>query len=152
IAFVDAVAIGVGLAILRVPLAVPLAVLVFLGSFVPYAGAIFAGTFAALVALVTNGPLVALIVVAIVAGVNQLGGDLLRPVVISRSVSLHPLVVLVVLAAGAVVSRVVGALLAVPVSAVVWAIIKVWDGPAEPPPPKMPPWWRRRTKPKPRPA
>jgi predicted PurR-regulated permease PerM len=146
IALVDAVAIGVGLAILRVPLALPLAVLVFLGSFIPYAGSTLAGTFAVLVALVTNGPVVALIVVIIVVGVNQLEGDLLQPIIMSQSVSLHPLVVLVALAAGTVVSGIVGALLAVPVTAVAWAIIKVWEGEAEPPPPKKPGWWRRWTK------
>lgn len=132
IALVDAVAIGGGLAILRVPLAFPLAVLVFLGSFIPYAGAFLAGAFAAVVALVTNGLTAALIVVAIVVGVNQLEGDLLQPVIMSQSVSLHPLVVLVALTAGTILSGIVGALLAVPVTAVAWAIMKVWNGPAEP--------------------
>jgi putative heme transporter len=145
IALVDAVAIGIGLVVLSVPLAFPLSVIVFLGSFIPYAGAVMAGTLAALVALVANGPIIALVVVGIVVAVNQLEGDLLQPVIMSQSVSLHPLVVLVALAAGAIVAGIVGALLAVPVVAVAWAIVKVWDGPAEPPPPRRRRrWWKPR--------
>jgi putative heme transporter len=136
IALVDAVAIGIGLVILRVPLAFPLSVLVFLGSFIPYAGAVIAGALAALVALVANGPLVALGVVAVALGVNQLEGDLLQPVIMSQTVSLHPLVVLMALAAGAILSGIVGALLAVPITAAAWATIKVWEGPAKPPAPR----------------
>jgi putative heme transporter len=143
IALVDAVAIGIGLAILSVPLAFPLSVLVFLGGFIPFAGAILAASFAAVVALVAKGPIVALIVIAIAAGVNQLEGDLLQPVIMSQTVSLHPLVILVALAAGTVLAGIVGALLSVPVAAVTWAIIKVWDGPADPPPKKRLRRWRR---------
>jgi putative heme transporter len=118
-------------------------VLVFLGGFIPFAGAILAASFAAVVALVAKGPVIALIVIAIAAGVNQLEGDLLQPVIMSQTVSLHPLVILVALAAGTVLSGIVGALLAVPVAAVTWAIIKVWDGPADPPPKKRLKRWRR---------
>lgn len=129
VAFVDSVAIGIGLAILQVPLALPLAVIVFLGGFIPLIGATLAGVLAALVALVANGPIVALIVVAIVIAVNQLEGDLLQPVVMAQSLKLHALVVLLALAAGTIVAGIAGALLAVPVAAVGWAIIKVWDKP-----------------------
>ena len=129
IAFVDAVAIGIGLAILQVPLALPLAVIVFLGAFIPLVGATVAGILAALVALVANGPIVALIVVAIVIAVNQLEGDLLQPVVMAQSLKLHPLVILVALTAGTILAGIVGAVLAVPIAAVGWAIIKVWQGP-----------------------
>lgn len=76
---VDAVIIGTALVIMQVPLALPLAVLVFTGAFIPIVGATIAGIFAALVALVANGPLVVLVVIVI--AVNQLEGDLLQPVV-----------------------------------------------------------------------
>lgn len=129
IALVDAVAIGIGLVILQVPLALPLAVIVFLGAFIPLVGATVAGILAALVALVANGPLVALIVVAIVIIVNQVEGDLLQPVVMAQSLKLHPLVILVALTAGTILGGIIGAVLAVPIAAVGWAIIKVWEGP-----------------------
>ncbi|WP_448809034.1 AI-2E family transporter [Agromyces bauzanensis] len=129
VAFVDAFFIGLGLVILQVPLALPLAVIVFLTSFIPIVGATLAGILAALVALVANGPVVALIVVAIVIVVNQIEGDLLQPVVMAQSLKLHPLVILVALTAGTVLAGVAGAVLAVPLTAVGWAIVKVWDAP-----------------------
>jgi predicted PurR-regulated permease PerM len=129
VAFVDAAAIGIALAILQVPLALPLAVVVFLGAFIPLVGATVAGILAALVALVANGPVVALIVVAVVIAVNQLEGDLLQPVVMAQSLKLHPLVILVALTAGTILGGITGAVLAVPITAVGWAIIKVWDAP-----------------------
>ena len=129
VGLVDAVVIGLGLVILQVPLALPLAVIVFLGSFIPLVGATVAGILAALVALVANGPIVALIVVAIVILVNQLEGDLLQPVVMAQSLKLHPLVILIALTAGTILAGIVGAVLAVPLAAVGWAIIKVWDAP-----------------------
>lgn len=121
IAFVDAVVIGVALVVLGVPLALPLAVVVFVGAFVPLVGATVAGGLAALVALVANGPVTALIVVAVVVAVNQLEGDLLAPVVLGRSLKLHPLAVLLALSAGTIVAGIVGAILAVPFAAVTWA-------------------------------
>ncbi|GGI43779.1 putative PurR-regulated permease PerM [Agromyces flavus] len=129
VAFVDAFFIGLGLVILQVPLALPLAVIVFLTSFIPIVGATLAGILAALVALVANGPVVALIVVAIVIVVNQLEGDLLQPVVMAQSLKLHPLVILIALTAGTLLAGVAGAVLAVPLTALGWAIIKVWNGP-----------------------
>jgi predicted PurR-regulated permease PerM len=128
VAFVDAFFIGLGLVILQVPLALPLAVIVFLTSFIPLVGATLAGILAALVALVANGPVVALIVVAIVIVVNQLEGDLLQPVVMAQSLKLHPLVILIALTGGTILGGIVGAVLAVPLTAVGWAIIKVWEG------------------------
>jgi putative heme transporter len=127
VAAVDAIAIGLGLVILQIPLALPLAVFVFLSSFIPLIGATLAGVLAALVALVTNGPLVALIVVIIVIGVNQLEGDLLQPVVMAQSLKLHPLVILVALSAGTILAGIAGAVLAVPIAAVGWAVVKEWD-------------------------
>ncbi|WP_353988022.1 AI-2E family transporter [Ruicaihuangia caeni] len=129
VGLVDALVIGVGLAILQVPLALPLAVIVFLGSFIPLVGATVAGVFAALVALVANGPVVALIVVLIVIVVNQLEGDLLQPIVMSQSLKLHPLIILVALTVGTILGGIAGAVLAVPIAAVGWAIVKVWDKP-----------------------
>ncbi|TFD31326.1 AI-2E family transporter [Cryobacterium sp. TMT1-62] len=129
IALFDSVLIGVGLAILQVPLALPLAVIVFLTAFIPLIGATIAGILAALVALVANGPLVALIVVAIVIVVNQIEGDLLNPVVMAGALKLHPLVILVALTVGTILGGIAGAVLAVPLVAVGWAMIKVWDRP-----------------------
>lgn len=130
IAFVDAAGIGIGMAILQVPLALPLAVIVFLGGFVPLVGATIAGILAVLVALVSNGLVAALILAGVVILVQQLEGDLLQPIVMGRSLKLHPLVILVALTAGTILGGIVGAVIAVPICAVAWAIIKVWNDPA----------------------
>ncbi|MBB2923527.1 AI-2E family transporter [Cellulomonas cellasea] len=127
VALVDAVVIGAALVILRVPLALPLATIVFLGAFVPLIGATVAGILATLVALVTNGPTTALIVLVVVIAVNQLEGDLLAPVVIGRALALHPLAILLALTAGTILSGIIGALLAVPITAVAWAAITEWQ-------------------------
>jgi predicted PurR-regulated permease PerM len=131
VAFVDAAAIGIGLTILGVPLALPLAVIIFLTAFIPLIGATIAGILAALVALVANGWVVALIVVGIVVLVNQLEGNFLQPVVMAQSLKLHPLVILVALTAGTIVAGIIGAVLAVPIAAVGWAIVKTWNAPPE---------------------
>ncbi|MCY1157456.1 MAG: family transporter [Citricoccus sp.] len=127
VAAVDAVVIGAGLFILGVPLALPLAVIVFIGAFIPIVGATVAGILAALVALVANGPVEALIVVAIVVAVNQLEGNLLQPVVMGRTLSLHALIVLLALTVGTIVGGIFGAILAVPYTAVAWTLIQVWS-------------------------
>jgi predicted PurR-regulated permease PerM len=129
VAFVDAAGIGIGLLILQIPLALPLAVIVFLGGFIPLIGATIAGVLAVLVALVSNGPVAALILAAVVIAVQQLEGDLLQPVVMARSLKLHPLVILVALTAGTILGGIIGAVIAVPLCAVTWAIIKVWNSP-----------------------
>ncbi|ASD21610.1 MULTISPECIES: AI-2E family transporter [Cryobacterium] len=129
IAFVDAAAIGIGLAVLGVPLALPLAVIVFLTAFIPLIGATVAGILAALVALVATDWVIALIVVGIVIVVNQLEGNFLQPVVMAQSLKLHPLVILVALTAGTIVAGIIGAVLAVPIAAVGWAIVKTWNEP-----------------------
>ena len=87
---------------------------------------------AALVALVSVGPVDALIVVAIVIAVNQIEGDFLQPVVMGRSLRLHPLVILVALTAGTVLAGITGAVLAVPIAASLWGAVLVWDGPDTP--------------------
>jgi putative heme transporter len=118
VAFIDAVGIGIGLVILRVELAFALAALVFLGAFIPIVGATLSGTVAVLVALVTRGPVTALIVLGVVIGVQQLEGHILQPLIMGRAVSIHPLAVILSIAAGLVIAGIIGALIAVPVVAV----------------------------------
>ncbi|MCL2514315.1 MAG: AI-2E family transporter [Microbacteriaceae bacterium] len=130
VAAADAVGIGVGLAIVGVPLAFPLAVIVFITAFIPIVGATIAGVLAALVALVTNGPVAAIIVIAIVVVVNQLESHLLQPQIMGHSLKLHPLVILLALAAGSIIGGIVGAVLAVPIAATAWGVISVWRAPA----------------------
>ena len=120
IAVIDAVLIGIALTIIGVPLVVPLMVVVFLGAFIPLVGAFVAGAIAALVALISEGPIDAALVVAAIVAIQQVEGDLLYPNVVGRAISLHPVVILLVLAAGTVVAGIVGALLSVPVAAGVW--------------------------------
>jgi len=118
VAFIDAVGIGLALVILDVPFPFPLAALVFLGAFVPIVGATVSGAVAVLVALVDRGWLVALIVLAAVIGVQQLEGHVLQPLIMGRAVAIHPLAVIVAIAAGIVLAGIVGALIAVPIVAV----------------------------------
>jgi len=118
VAFIDAVGIGLVLLILRVPFALPLAALVFLSSFVPIVGATVSGAVAVLVALVTRGPLIALVVLIAVVLVQQLEGHVLQPLIMGRAVAIHPLAVIVAIATGVVLAGIIGALVAVPVVAV----------------------------------
>jgi putative heme transporter len=118
VAVVDAVAIGIGLAALGIPLAVPLAALVLLGAFVPIIGAVVTGGVAVLVALVAQGLVSALIVLAIIVGIMQLEGHVLQPLLLGRAVKLHPLAVILAIAAGLLTAGIAGALLAVPLLAV----------------------------------
>ncbi|BCJ50858.1 hypothetical protein Asp14428_23330 [Actinoplanes sp. NBRC 14428] len=141
VAFVDAVGIGVGLLILRVPLALPLAALVFLGAFIPVVGATVTGAVAVLVALVTKDPVTALIVLAIVIAVQQLEGHILQPLIMGRAVALHPLAVILAIAAGIVVAGIIGGLIAVPLLAVLNTAIRylVRHPQGEPTPDREPP-------------
>lgn len=118
VAFIDAVGIGLALLILRVPFALPLAALVFLSSFIPIVGATVSGVVAVLVALVTRGPLVALVVLIAVVMVQQLEGHVLQPLIMGHAVAIHPLAVIVAIATGVVLAGIIGALVAVPVVAV----------------------------------
>ena len=118
VAVVDAVAIGIALAVLGVPLAVPLSALVFLGAFIPILGAVVAGGVAVLIALVAKGPVTALIVLGVVIAVMQLEGHVLQPLLLGRAVKLHPLAVVLSIATGLLVGGIAGALLAVPLLAV----------------------------------
>ena len=119
IAFADAVALAVVLLVLDVPLVLPLAALTFLGAFFPIVGAFVAGFVATMVALALNGVTTALIVLGAVILIQQVEGDVLQPVVMGRAVALHPVAVLLAVAAGAVVWGVAGAFLAVPLVAIV---------------------------------
>ncbi|HEY7173346.1 MAG TPA: AI-2E family transporter, partial [Micromonosporaceae bacterium] len=118
VAFIDAVGIGIWLAVWQVELAFALAALVFLGAFVPIIGATLSGTVAVLVALVTHGPVLALVVLGGVIGVQQLEGHVLQPLIMGRAVAIHPLAVILAIASGLVIAGIVGALVAVPVVAV----------------------------------
>ena len=109
VAAVDALGIGVGAAILQVPLALPLAVLVFLGSFIPIVGAVVTGSVAILVALVSNGPASALCMLVVVLLVQQIEGHVLQPFLMGHAVSLHPVAVLLSVAAGSFVAGIIGA-------------------------------------------
>jgi putative heme transporter len=124
VALIDAVLIGVGLVIVGVPLAVPLAVITFLGGFVPIVGAFVAGALAVLVALVSDGFTAALIVLAIVVAVQQIEGNVLQPVLQSRSLKLHAAVVLLAVTAGSTLYGIAGAFLAVPVVAAAAVVLR----------------------------
>jgi predicted PurR-regulated permease PerM len=118
VAFVDAVGIGAGAAIIGVPLALPLGVLVFLGSFIPIVGALVTGAVAVLLALVANGPVNALVMLAIVLVVQQLESHILQPLVMGKAVALHPVAVILSVAAGSYLAGIPGALFSVPILAV----------------------------------
>ncbi|MGW5051218.1 AI-2E family transporter [Actinokineospora sp. NPDC004072] len=124
VAVFDAVGIGIGLWIMDVPLFVPLAALVFLTAFIPIVGALLAGTVAVLVALVTHGFVAALIVLAIVVGVMQIESHVLQPWLLGRAVKLHPLAVVLAIAVGLIAAGIAGALLSVPLLAVLNAGIR----------------------------
>jgi predicted PurR-regulated permease PerM len=121
VGLIDGVFIGIGLAVVGVPLVVPLAFLTFVAAFLPLVGAFVAGALAALVALVTKGFTAALIVIGITVLVQQLEGHLLAPLLLGRAVALHPVVIILALAAGGILGGIVGAFLAVPIAAVVTA-------------------------------
>ena len=124
VGLVDAVFIGIGLAILDIPLALPLAVLVFFGAFIPIIGAVVTGALAALVALVTSGVTSALIVVALVLVVQQIEGNVLQPMLVGRTLDLHPAVVILAVTAGGTIAGITGAFLAVPVVAVAAVMVR----------------------------
>ncbi|WP_427173915.1 AI-2E family transporter [Arthrobacter sp. 92] len=124
VAFVDAVGIGAGAAIIGVPLALPLGVLVFIGSFIPVVGALVTGAIAVLLALVANGPVNALIMLAIVLAVQQLESHILQPLVMGRAVALHPVAVILSVAAGSYLAGIPGALFSVPILAVANSAIR----------------------------
>ncbi|GGM33740.1 hypothetical protein GCM10011608_17810 [Micromonospora sonchi] len=123
IAAIDAVGIGLALVLLGVPLAFPLALITFIGGFVPIIGATVAGAVAVLVALAADGPTTALLTLAAVIAVQQIEGNLLEPLVMKRQVRLHPVVILVAVTAGTLIAGIGGAFVAVPIAAVAWRVI-----------------------------
>jgi predicted PurR-regulated permease PerM len=125
VALVDAVGIGAGLAIIGVPLALPLASLVFLGAFIPLVGAVLTGFLAVVVALLAKGFIYALITLGLIIAVQQLEAHVLQPLVMGRAVSIHPLAIVLAIATGAVLAGIIGALLAVPVLAFLNSAIRV---------------------------
>ncbi|HEX5204356.1 AI-2E family transporter [Paractinoplanes rhizophilus] len=118
VAFIDAVGIGTALVILDIPFPFPLAALVFLGAFIPIVGASVSGAVAVLVALVDQGWVIALIVLGAVILVQQVEGHVLQPLIMGRAVAIHPLVVIIGIACGATLAGIIGALVAVPLIAV----------------------------------
>lgn len=124
VAFVDGVLIGLGLLILGVPLAIPLAVLTFLGGFVPIVGALVAGALSVLVALVSNGFTTALVVLVIIVVVQQLEGNVLQPYLQGRSLRLHAAVVLLAVTAGSTLYGIAGAFLSVPAVAAASVVVR----------------------------
>lgn len=124
VAFIDAVIIGAGLAILGSPLAVPLAVITFFGGYIPIVGAFISGALAVLVTLVTNDYKDALIALIIVIAVQQLEGNVLSPILQGKNMNLHPAVVLLSVTAGGSLFGITGAFLAVPVVASVAEILR----------------------------
>lgn len=118
VACIDAVFIGTGIYFIGVPMAVPLAVLIFLGAFVPLVGAVASGAVAMIVALVTHGPFSMLMVLAVVLAVQQIEGHVLQPFILGRAVRVHPLAVVLAVAAGSLIAGIGGAVVAVPLAAV----------------------------------
>lgn len=123
IALVDATLIGAALAIIGVPLVLPLAMFVFFGAFLPLVGALAAGTVAALVALVTGGVVNAALVVVTIVAIQQIEGHVLAPLVLSRVTRLHPVAVILALTAGTILGGILGAFISVPVAAVVAGVV-----------------------------
>ncbi len=128
VALADAFFVFVGLAILRIPLAPVLAVVVFFGALIPIIGAPIATLLAAVVALATEGPIKALLVVALTVLVGSLDGDVLQPLIMGHAVSLHPLAIVTILAIGTMAGGLLGALVCVPLAATVYAIAKYLTG------------------------
>ncbi|MEV6650211.1 AI-2E family transporter [Streptomyces sp. NPDC051219] len=123
IALIDAICITAGLLILRVPGAVGLGALVFVGAYIPYLGAFISGAVAVLVALADRGFLIALWVLGVVMAVQVLEGHVLQPAIQSRTVQMHPAVVMLAITAGASVAGILGMLLAVPLTAAAVGVI-----------------------------
>ncbi len=124
VAAVDAIGIAIGAWVLGVPFVLAIAVLVFLGAFVPMIGATLAGIVAVLVALVDQGPITALLMLAVIIVVQQIEGHVLQPFLLGRWVSLHPLGVILAIAVGVIVGGIAGALVAVPMAAAINAVVQ----------------------------
>ncbi|GAA1697123.1 AI-2E family transporter [Microbacterium sediminicola] len=142
VATIDAVGIALGAFLLGVPLAIPIGVLVFLGSFIPIVGAVLTGALAVFLALVYNGPWIALWMLVVVLGVQQIEGHILQPLLMGSAVKVHPLAVVLVVAGGALIAGIPGALFAVPLAAFVNVVAvylgnRSWETGAAPPTPDL---------------
>ncbi|MEV6956697.1 AI-2E family transporter [Streptomyces sp. NPDC051183] len=123
VALIDAIFIGLGLYFLDVTMAVPLAVFIFLFAFIPLVGAVVSGALAVVVALVTQGPFTALMVLLVVLAVQQIEGHVLQPFILGRAVRVHPLAVVLSVAAGGMIAGIGGAVVAVPLVAVTNTVV-----------------------------
>ncbi|MEW2621637.1 AI-2E family transporter [Streptomyces sp. NPDC048106] len=123
VALIDATFIGIGIYFLDVPMAVPLAVFIFLFSFIPLVGAVASGALAVIVALVTQGVFTAVMTLAVVLAVQQIEGHVLQPFILGRAVRVHPLAVVLTVAAGGMVAGIGGAVVAVPLVAVANTVV-----------------------------
>ena len=132
IAAVDALGIGLVALILGVPFVAPIVVLVFLGAFIPVVGATISGIAAVAVALVDGGPVVALLMLAGVIAVQQIESHVLQPFLMGKLVRVHPLAVVLAIAAGSLIAGIFGALIAVPLVAIVNVVGKYLAGESEP--------------------
>lgn len=131
VAITNGILAGIFLTVLGVPLSAPLAVLVFIGTFIPLIGAPLAMIIAAVVALAADGLLTALIVTLGIAGIGQLEGHVLQPLIMGKQVSLHPVVVALGVTCGTVVGGILGAIIAVPLIAVAWSVYSTLRTPPE---------------------
>lgn len=129
---VNSAVMAIGLAVLGVPVIGPIALLTFVGAFLPIVGAFASGGVAALVALVAKGPLTALLVVGLTVVIHHLEGYLVGPLVLGRAVRLHPVAVLLALTTGGLLAGVVGAFLAVPITAVIASIASYYRSKSTP--------------------
>ncbi|TFC08059.1 AI-2E family transporter [Cryobacterium sp. MDB2-33-2] len=128
VASIDALGIGLGAFLLGVPLAIPIGVLVFLGSFIPIVGAVATGAVAVVIALLFNSWPIALAMLGVVLLVQQVEGHVLQPLIMGTAVKVHPLGVVLVVAAGSLLAGIPGALFAVPVAAVLNVMINYIQG------------------------
>ncbi len=128
VAFLDALLIGVGLIIIGIPFALPLAVLTFFGAFIPVIGAVLAGLAAFLIALAAEGVTAALIVGGLVLAVQQIEGNVMAPFILGRSISLHPILVILAVATGGALWGILGAFVAVPLTAIATSLFDFYTG------------------------
>jgi putative heme transporter len=135
VGLVDAVLIGLALLIIGVPLVIPIMIITFFAAFVPLIGAFVAGLVAVLIALVSGGLVDALLVLGAIILVQQVEGHVLYPLLMSRTVHLHPAVIVVALAIGGILAGIVGVFLAVPVAGIASVVLEYARGA---PPPDSP--------------
>lgn len=124
VAAINAAGVGLGALLLRVPFVIPIVVVVFLASFVPIVGTLVAGVIPTVLALVERGPAIAVAMLAIVVVVHQVESHVLQPLLMGHAVALHPLAVILVVTAGTYLFGVVGALFAVPVTAMANTVVR----------------------------